>query len=276
MVDAQAGFSLDGHTREPLRVGFTERAGGSLELPARAAAAAREQTPAPGLDAGQLGHRRQGSARRAIPATPPLLVSPTVEGVHHGTEEPRHRRPRQIPQQPGERRCERLVAQHEVRDAARALRLAPQCRVESAGLRHEHPRRRSGGQSLEKRCRHSPTRFEIDGGIGARQQRHAGAKVRGVILPVGNAGVEDVDPGRRAIDPLGEVGQRPEVRMRFQPRIRSHRLNVPRWAAPGRAPASDGPPGRRGRSSRQSGRSTRPTRRSTAHSFRVRPKASGP
>jgi hypothetical protein len=42
VVDAQAGFSLDGHTREPLRVGFTERTAGSLELPARVAAAARE------------------------------------------------------------------------------------------------------------------------------------------------------------------------------------------------------------------------------------------
>ena len=139
VVDAQAGFSLDGHTREPLSVGFTERAAGSLELPARAAAAAREQTPAPGVDADQLGHRGQGSARRAIPAKPPLLVSPTVEGVHHGTEEPRHRRPPQITQQPGERRCERLVAQQKVRDAARDLGLAPQFRVERAGLRRELP-----------------------------------------------------------------------------------------------------------------------------------------
>ena len=100
-----------------------------------------------------------------------------------------------------------------------------------------HSRRRSGGQSFEKRCRHSPARFEIDGGVGARQQRHTGEKVRAVVLPVGNAGVEDVDPGRRAIDLRGEVGERPEVRMRLQPAIRSHRLNVPRWAAPGRAPA---------------------------------------
>jgi hypothetical protein len=49
VVDVQAAFSLDGHTREPLSVGFTERAAGSLELPARAAAAAREQPLAPGL-----------------------------------------------------------------------------------------------------------------------------------------------------------------------------------------------------------------------------------
>ena len=48
MVDAQAAFTLDGHTREPLRIGFTERAAGSLELPARAATAAREQTLVPG------------------------------------------------------------------------------------------------------------------------------------------------------------------------------------------------------------------------------------
>src|SRR6185295_3757581 len=128
VVDAQAGFSLDGHAREPLRVGFTERAAGSLELPARAAATAREQTPAPWVDADELGHRRQGSARRAIPVAPPLLVSPAVEAVHDGTEEPRHRRPRQITQQPGERRCEPLVAQQKVRDAARDLGLAPECR----------------------------------------------------------------------------------------------------------------------------------------------------
>ena len=106
--------------------------------------------------------------------------------------------------------------------------------VERAGLGGERSRRRSGGQSLEKRCRHSPTRFEIDGGVGARQQRHTGEKVRAVILPVGNAGVEDIDPGRRAIDLRGEVGERPEVRMRLQPQIRSHRLNVPRWAVASR------------------------------------------
>ena len=198
MVDAQAGFSLDGHTREPLRVGFTERAAGSLELPARAAAAAREQTHAPGIDADQLGHRGQGSARRAIPAKPPLLVSPTVEGVHHGTEEPRHRRPRQITQQPGERRCERLVAQQKVRDAARDLRLAPQFRVERAALRGEPSRRRAGGQPFEKRCRHSPARFEIDGGVGARQQRHTGKKVRAGILPVGSTRLEDFDSSAAA------------------------------------------------------------------------------
>ena len=97
------------------------------------------------------------------------------------------------------------------------LGLAPQFRVERAGLRREASRRRSGGQPFEKRCRHSPTRFEIDAGVGARQQRHTGEKVRAVILPVGNAGVEDVDPGHRAIDLRGEVGERPEVGMRLQP-----------------------------------------------------------
>ena len=196
-----------GHTREPLRVGFTERAAGSLELPARAAAAAREQTLAPGVGSDQLGHRRQGSARRAIPAKPPILVTPTVERDHHGTQEPRHRRPRQITQQPGERRCDRLVAQQKVRDAARDLRRASQVRVESAGLGREPFRRRSGSQSFEQRCRHSPTRLEIDGRVGARQQRHTGEKVQAVIVPVGNAGVEDLDPGRR-VDLPARRGQR--------------------------------------------------------------------
>src|SRR4029434_8104071 len=88
VVDAQAGFSLDGDTRKPLRVAFTERAAGSFELAAGATAAAREQPFATGVDTGQLGHGRQGSARRAIPAQPPLLVSPAVEGVDHGTKEP--------------------------------------------------------------------------------------------------------------------------------------------------------------------------------------------
>ena len=237
VIDPQAAFSLDGHTREPLSVGFTERAAGSLELPARAAAAAREQTLAPGVGADQLGHRGQRSARRAIPAKPPILVTPTVERVHHGTQEPRHRRPRQITQQPGERRGERLVAQQKVRDAARDLGLAPQFRVERAGLRRELSRRRSRGQSFEQRCRHSAARFEIDARVGARQQRHTGEKVRAVILPVGNARVEDLDPGRRAIDLRGEVGDRPEVRMRLHPQIRSHRLNVPRWVPRGRESA---------------------------------------
>ena len=90
---------------------------------------------------------------------------------------------------------------------------------------------------FRQRSRHSPARFEIDARVGARQQRHTGEKVRAVILPVGHAGVEDVDPGRRAIDLRGEVGERPEVRMRLQPQIPGHRLNVPRWAPRGREPA---------------------------------------
>ena len=109
--------------------------------------------------------------------------------------------------------------------------VAPQFRIERAGLGHEPFRRRAGGQSFEQRCRHSPTRFEIDGRVGARQQRHTGEKVQAVVVPVGNAGVEDLDPGRRAIDLRGEVSERPEVRMRLQPQVLGHRLSVPRWAA---------------------------------------------
>jgi hypothetical protein len=56
---------------------------------------------------------------------------------------------------------------------------------------------------FKKLSRHSPTRFEIDSGGGARQQRHTGEKVRAVILPVGNPGVEDFEPGRRVIDLRG-------------------------------------------------------------------------
>ena len=93
-----------------------------------------------GIDAGQLSHRGQGSARGAIPAEPPILVSPTGEGVHDGTEELRHRRPRQITQQPGKRRCEGLVAQQKVRNAARDLGLVPQFRGESADFRREPSR----------------------------------------------------------------------------------------------------------------------------------------
>src|SRR5687767_14736091 len=58
VVDAQAGFSLDGHTGEPLSISFAERASGSLELPARTAAAAQEHTRAPGVGTDQLRHRR--------------------------------------------------------------------------------------------------------------------------------------------------------------------------------------------------------------------------
>jgi len=119
IVDTKVFFSLDRKGREPMIVRtFAERAPNSPISPARAAAAAREQTPAAGVDADQLGHRGQGSARRAITAKPSLFVSPTVEGVHHGAEEPRRRRPRQITQQPGEQRSERLVAQQKVRGCA--------------------------------------------------------------------------------------------------------------------------------------------------------------
>ena len=93
---------------------------------------------APGIDADQLGHRGQRSARRAIPAKPPLLVAPAVEGVHHGTEEPRHRRPRQITQQPGRRRRERLVAQQEVRRCGarpRARAAAPSSSARASAAR---------------------------------------------------------------------------------------------------------------------------------------------
>src|SRR6185437_3470960 len=172
VIDSKVFFSGDRNGGEPMIVcTFAEGAPNSPISPARAAAAAREQTPAPGVDADQLGHRRQGSARRAIPAKPLLVVSPTVEGVHHGAQEPRRRRPRQITQQPWERRSERLVAQQKVRDAARDLGLTPQFCVESAGLRLKSSRRPSRGQSFEKRSRHSPTRFEIDSGGGAQQER---------------------------------------------------------------------------------------------------------
>src|SRR5258705_8404757 len=109
VVNAQVFFSFDRQGGEPMVVRtFAERAPNSPISPARATAAAREQTPAPGVDTDQLGHRGQRSARRAIPAKPPLLVSPTVERVHHGAEKPRRRRPRQITQQPEEPRSGRL------------------------------------------------------------------------------------------------------------------------------------------------------------------------
>ena len=53
---------------------------------------------------------------------------------------------------------------------------ASQFRVERASLRRELPRQRSGRQSLEQRGRHSTARFEIDAGVGTRQQRHTGEK----------------------------------------------------------------------------------------------------
>src|SRR5262245_24444462 len=79
VVDAQAWLSFDGQAREPLRVALTERTAGALELPARAAAATGEQPQASGVDAGQLGHRGDGPARRTVPAKPPLLGAPTAE-----------------------------------------------------------------------------------------------------------------------------------------------------------------------------------------------------
>src|SRR6185503_17205335 len=103
---------------------------------------------------------------------------------------------------------------------------------ERAGLRGELSRRPSGGQPFEKGCRRSPARFEIDGGVGARQQRYTGEKVRAVVLPVGSTRLEDFDLGRRAFDLRAEIGEWPEVRMPLQPQVPSHRLNVPRSAAP--------------------------------------------
>src|SRR4029077_1673996 len=92
VIDSKVFFSLDRNGRELMIVRtFAERAPNSLISPARAAAAARQQTPAPGIDTDQLGHRRQGSARRAIPAKPLLVVSPSAEAVDHRAEEPRRR-----------------------------------------------------------------------------------------------------------------------------------------------------------------------------------------
>src|SRR5580704_9125111 len=134
---------------------FAERAPNSPISPARTATTAREEPHSAGIGPDQLGHGGEGSAGRTITAKPSLLVSPTVEGVHHGAEEPRRRRPRKITQQSGERRFERLVAQQKVRDTVRDLGLAPQFRVENAGFRRELFRWRPGGQSFKKRFRHS-------------------------------------------------------------------------------------------------------------------------
>jgi hypothetical protein len=70
---------------------FAERTPNSPVSPARAAATTTEEPQAAGIDADELSHRGQGSARRAIPAKPLLLVSPTVEGIQQGAEEPRSR-----------------------------------------------------------------------------------------------------------------------------------------------------------------------------------------
>ena len=57
VVDTKVFFSLDRKGREPMIVRtFAERAPNSPISPARAAATAREQAPAP-VDADQLGHR---------------------------------------------------------------------------------------------------------------------------------------------------------------------------------------------------------------------------
>ena len=49
VVDAQSGLALDDQALETLSVAFTERAAGAREVPASTAAAARQDTPAPGL-----------------------------------------------------------------------------------------------------------------------------------------------------------------------------------------------------------------------------------
>jgi len=158
---------------------------------------------------------------------------PTIEGVHHGTEEQRHRRPGQITQQP---RTRRFSDSSPSRKSGRrretwGSRRSSASRARVSAVRHS--RRRSGGQSFEKCFRHSPTRFEIDGGAAARQQRHASEKVRAIILPVGDARVGDVNPCRRAIDLRGQVGEWLKVRMSFKPKIRRVMgLNEPRSAPP--------------------------------------------
>jgi len=61
VVKAKVFFSFDRQGGEPMVVRtFAEGAPNSPISPANPAAAAREHTPAPGVDADQLGHRGQG------------------------------------------------------------------------------------------------------------------------------------------------------------------------------------------------------------------------
>ena len=84
---------------------------------------------------------------------------------------------------------------------------------------------------------HSPARFEIDSYGGARQQWHTRDEVRAVIVPVGYANLEDLYLSRGVFDLCGEIGKRPEVGMRVQPKVQSHRLNCPSWAPFGKESA---------------------------------------
>ena len=79
-----------------LGIGVTERAPGSFELPARSAAAAREQAITPRVGAQQLGHWRAANRRsgKRGAATAPSSRQ-TVECAHHRTKESRRYRPRE-------------------------------------------------------------------------------------------------------------------------------------------------------------------------------------
>ena len=146
---------------QPLGIGFAERTAGALELPARAAATAREHSLAPGVGANQLRHRRQRPARRAMPAQPLVVVSPGCRTRSRPDADTRA-----IAVQPHSATTRAAApVNSEMRRAARAAR-----RPSARPVRDRH-------SALERCC----------------QQRHAGQEVRPVVIPVWNGRVEDLD-----------------------------------------------------------------------------------
>ena len=186
---------------------------------------------------------RPGSARPAGPSPAGIRTSGnTCEATaprlaNRRTRSPRDRGTAPSPSTPdnataGERRSERprRPAESPRCGAIGALRSSVRARGISAAPAGDVPeasRSRSAAAIRPPGSRSTAASALDSSGTPAR-------KSAAVIVPVGNAGVEDLDPGRRAIDLRGEVRDRPEVRMRLQPHVPSHRLNVPRWAAPWR------------------------------------------
>jgi hypothetical protein len=65
-------------------------------------------------------------------------------------------------------------------------------------------------------------RGEIEPGRRALKQRHAGVKVVGVLVPVGDRRSGDGNPGGRRFDERVHVCDRLQVRMLRQPHVSGH------------------------------------------------------
>ena len=221
VVDAQAGFALDGHGRQPLGVAFTERAAGSLVLPACAATAAGEKTSAAGVRSDQLSHGGCGSAGRAVVAKPALVVSPAGERLHDRRQIACHHGPSEVSQQAGGRRRDRIVAEQPGHDAARDIGLAPQVRVQrrgflrqASGQRLEPPASRRGRRSISPRARGPVPRWSSAGAARPLENRRRSRPSREWPQCRSRDRPPRDRPARKSARPAGGRNARPASRPR--------------------------------------------------------------